>query len=220
MMHAIATVLYVVIVTVASGLELGALVKRARLITDKSFEKAPAACCEGEWSHWLIEDRLMIGVTPGAEEGAHLDDASARRALEDAGIDCFACLDETTEFRDPGDTANLHLPIAPRRTPDMEPFLELLDRCLGHYERGGAAIYMHSSGGRCRPGLVAACLAALLRDDVDADSAAVESAALGNGAASILQRRFMESITSSIKTHRRLLSDQAMADAGMPRGYL
>lgn len=191
------------------GLGMGALVQSARLLQEScNFEHEPAPFASpsgGPRSHWLIEDRLMIGRTP-----------ADRRALEDAGIDCFVSVDEVSTGDD------LHLPIASRRTPEIDACLEVLDACLSHFATGGNAIYVHSSGGRCRPALVGSCLVTLLREEDDAGPAAVADAleALGQEALPLLQRRFVASIGSSITTHRRLLSDQAMVDAGMPRGYM
>mmetsp|Transcript_27563 Transcript_27563/g.82751 ORF Transcript_27563/g.82751 Transcript_27563/m.82751 type:complete len:170 (-) Transcript_27563:32-541(-) len=96
----------------------------------------------------------------------------------------------------------------PAATP--EALYELIDALLGHWEGGGGG-----AGFAEGTELAAACTLAFLCD-VDGEGAL---AAVG-GDLPNSKKRFVQSIAKSCVTHKRLLRDRAMVDAGMPKGFL
>ena len=177
---------------------ISTLVSRAVALPIEAAEAValPIEAAEADGA-WLVPGALMLG-----------EEVSSADALVAAGIDCYVSRAEA-DAPPPSflaDAAGIRCANCVFDTPrDVEPLLSLLGTCVSHYEGGGRAVYVTNP-------VVAACLLSLLRED--ADGAAIDALRTQG------QRRFVKSIVKSIRTHRRLLRDQAMAAAGMPRGYL
>ena len=133
----------------------------------------------------------------------------------------------------------LHCPIVDLSVPrdglaKGASLLHLLDAMLRHYEEGGRAIYVHCWGGRGRAGLVGACLLSLVRPDLDAErvlqrvqagydsrvGAGAMAAALKRSPQTEEQRQFVRAFVRAVRAARRFDGDVAMADGGMPRGFM
>ena len=134
----------------------------------------------------------------------------------------------------------LHCPIEDLSLPgggldENAPLLKLLDEMLDHYETAGSgAIYLHCWGGRGRAGLVGACLLALMRPQLtpqqvlDAVQGGYDTRAGASKMGGALkrspqtepQRGFVKSFVNAAKAARRFDNDQAMAEGGMPTGFL
>ena len=115
-------------------------------------------------TYWVIEDRLLAGPYPGAQDPA--DAASQVQPLLDAGLTNFVNLMEADETNWDGDpftpyepvltsgAAMLRLPITDQSIPSVAEMVDILDTIDAHLDDG---VDIHCWGGVGRTGTVIGC---------------------------------------------------------------